>query len=105
MPPRWLLPPLPQVGVHQVAVQVHRHRCRGMPQDPLHHLGISAGSEPDRRGGMPEIMHPESLESGRRRGSAPADRALPVRLTQRPALRRLEQPGMSAAGQMMSRPD
>jgi hypothetical protein len=85
---------LPQVGIHQVTVQVHRHRCRGVPQDPLHHLGIGASTEPDRRRGMAPIVHPEPLEPGRRRGSTPADRALPVRFTQRPATRRLEQPGI-----------
>ena len=34
---------LPQVAVDQVAVQVHRHRRRCVPQHPLDHLGISAG--------------------------------------------------------------
>jgi hypothetical protein len=35
---------------------------------------------------------PEALEPSRRRGSTPADRPLPVRLTQRPATRGTEQP-------------
>ena len=36
---------LPQVGIHQVAVEVHRHRRGdrgGMPQHLLHHFRVSA---------------------------------------------------------------
>jgi hypothetical protein len=39
--------------------KVHRHRRRGMPQNPLHHLGIGASGRPDRRGGMTQVMQPE----------------------------------------------
>ena len=43
---------VPQVVVDQVAVEVHRHRRGGMPEDPLHHLRVGAGSEPDGGAGV-----------------------------------------------------
>jgi hypothetical protein len=43
-------------------------------------------------------MDAESLEPGRRGGSVPADRPLPVRLTQRPAARSTEQPRVRHLG-------
>ncbi|GAA1555318.1 hypothetical protein GCM10009789_05950 [Kribbella sancticallisti] len=41
---------IPEVLVDQVAVEVHRHGRRGVPQDPLNDLGVSSQSEPDRGG-------------------------------------------------------
>ena len=36
---------MPQVGIDHVAVEVHRHRRRCMPEYPLHHLRVRASAD------------------------------------------------------------
>ena len=84
-----------QVAVHQVTVQVHRHRGRAVFQHALHHLRVGASTQPHRERSMTQIMDSEPLSIRiNSSGLSPADRPLPVRLAQRAALRRGEQPGI-----------
>ena len=64
----------------------------GVPQHPLHHLRVSASTQPERRRRMAQVMNPERPGHRPPPGRPPADRALPVRLAQRAALRSTEQP-------------
>jgi len=48
---------LPQAGIHQVAIAVHRHCGGGVPQHPLHHLRVRARGQPQRCRGVAQIMN------------------------------------------------
>ena len=65
-----------------------------MPQHPLHHLRVRASGQPQRRRGVAQIVNAHIRHSGCHPGGPPADRPLPVRLPQRPAAWRSEQPGL-----------
>jgi len=47
---------LPQAGIHQVPIKVHRHRGGGVPQQPLHHLRVRASGQPQRCRGVAQIV-------------------------------------------------
>ena len=64
----------PTGSVDQVAVEVHRHGRRGVPQDPLHHLRVGARAEPERRAGVPQVVNAQRRPADGRGGLTPADR-------------------------------
>jgi hypothetical protein len=73
----------PQVLVDQVAVQVHRHRGGGMSEDALNDLRVGPGTEPHRRGRVPEVVHSKPWHADSLGRSTPPNRALPVGLAKR----------------------
>ena len=85
---------MPQAGIHQVPIKVHRHSGGGVPQHPLDHLRVRACGQPQRRRCVAQIVNAHIRHSGCHPGGPPADRPLPVRLPQRPAAWGSEQPGL-----------
>jgi hypothetical protein len=65
---------VPQVLVDEVAVEVHRHRRRGVPQDPLHDLGVGAGTEPDAGGRVSQVVDAQVRYADLLDRLGPADR-------------------------------
>jgi hypothetical protein len=55
---------IPEVLVDQVPVEVHRHRRRGMSEQPLDGLGIGAGAQPRRRRRVRQVVYAQ-LGTGR----------------------------------------
>jgi hypothetical protein len=58
-----------------------------VPQHPLDDLGVRARGEPEGSRRVPEVVNADAGNTGRRFGGPPANRALPVRLAQRPTSR------------------
>ena len=82
-----------EVVLDEIRVDVQGHRCRRMPEHPLHGLHVGAGTHAQRRCCVPEFMRSESVLADRSGGRGePAAARVPV--TQRRSGRRGEHQGI-----------